>query len=120
MAHAHFDPGSTDHQSPDHIEEDARTAFRALHIAAEQGDERALDRADAMIADDRITPEETALAYADVALCFADGQGVARDAEKMNEYVFLALKVGVFDVLLSHPISARMNLRELFDVPFFT
>lgn len=120
MAHAHFDPGSNDHQSPDHVEQDAREAFAALHLAYEKGDERSLDRADAMVGDDRITPEQTALAYADVALRFADGAGVQADPEKMNEYVFLALKVGAFDVLLSHPISERMNLRELFDVPFFT
>ena len=98
---------------------DLRDAFASLHLAFERGDDSALDKADALVADDLITPEDVALAYADVALRFDRGEGVPVDVDKRNEYLFLALKIGAFDVLSNHPISARLNLRALYEAEPF-
>jgi hypothetical protein len=96
-----------------------RDAFASLHLAYERGDDSALDKADDLVTDDLITPDDVALAYADVALRFERGEGVPADVDKRNEYVFMALKTGAFDVLLKHPIAARLNLRALVEAEPF-
>lgn len=93
-----------------------RRVFAELHVAFENGDESALDRADALVEEDRIGPEDCALAYADLAVRYADGDGVPRDSDKMSEYAFLALKHGLFEALLAHPINRRLNLQDLLDL----
>lgn len=97
-----------------------RDAFASLHLAFERGDVSALDKADDLVADDLITPDDVALAYADLALRFDRGEGVPADVDKRNEYVFMALKTGAFDVLQKHEIAQRLNLRALLDAELFT